>query len=82
MKKLSPFAVGISVGIVMGAGLFLLGLGAWLIGLGSDIVEVASSLYKGYAPTPLGSLIGGIWAFIDWFIGGVIFAWIYNKFAE
>jgi|Deesub1362A_J573_1020465.scaffolds.fasta_scaffold43834_2 hypothetical protein len=82
MKKLNPLAVGLSVGIVMGAGLFLLGLGAWLFNLGTDIVKVVSSLYKGYSPTPLGSLIGGIWAFIDWFIGGVIFAWIYNRFVE
>jgi len=35
-------------------------------------------VYRGYAVTPLGSLIGMIWAFVDGLIGGAIFAWLYN----
>jgi len=36
-------------------------------------------LYRGYSITPLGSLIGFIWAFVDGYVGGAIFAWLYNK---
>jgi len=36
-------------------------------------------LYRGYSVTPLGSLIGFIWAFVDGYVGGAIFAWLYNK---
>ena len=55
---------------------------AWLFGWGREIVELASSLYLGYAATCLGTIIGTTWAFIDGFIGGVIIAWLYNKFQK
>ena len=37
------------------------------------------ALYRGYTITPLGSLIGFIWAIVDGYVGGAIFAWLYNK---
>ncbi len=82
MQKIDAFALALSIGIVMGAGLFLIGLGAWLFNWGTEIVRVVSSLYIGYKPTPLGSLIGGLWGFADWFIGSYIFALLYNRFSR
>ena len=35
-------------------------------------------IYIGYSFTPFGSLIGALWGFVDWYIGGAIFAWLYN----
>ncbi|MHC4553504.1 MAG: bacteriophage holin [Planctomycetota bacterium] len=35
-------------------------------------------VYKGYTMTPVGSLIGAVWGFVDAGIGGLIFAWLYN----
>ena len=32
--------------------------------------------------SPLGSLIGLVWAIPDGLIGGVIFAWLYNVIAD
>lgn len=69
---------GLALGIVSGLGVFLMGIGAMLSGWGSEVVKVTSTTYIGYQPTWLGSLIGGIWGFADAFIGGVIFAAIYN----
>jgi hypothetical protein len=32
--------------------------------------------------TPVGSLIGMVWGFIDAGIGGAVFAWLYNLLAD
>ena len=35
-------------------------------------------VYVGYSFTPMGSVIGAAWGFVDWGIAGAIFAWLYN----
>ena len=35
-------------------------------------------VYRGFNISPIGSVIGLIWAFADGAIGGAIFAWLYN----
>ena len=35
-------------------------------------------LYPGYSVTAMGSLIGLFWGLVDGFVGGMIFAWLYN----
>ena len=40
------------------------------------------TLYIGYKPTVLGSVLGGIWGFFDAGIGGVVVAWLYNMLAK
>ncbi len=40
---------------------------------------VIGMIYRGYEISPIGSVIGFIWAFIDGYIGGLILAWLYNK---
>jgi hypothetical protein len=49
------------------------------IGWGRAMVDVLGSLYLGFRPTPLGSIIGGAWAFVDGAVGGAIVAWLYNR---
>jgi hypothetical protein len=34
--------------------------------------------YRGYNLTIVGSIFGLIWAFLDGFVGGALFAWLYN----
>ncbi|MFQ5904151.1 MAG: hypothetical protein ACE5JO_10715 [Candidatus Binatia bacterium] len=65
----------------MGRGIFLLGL-AGSVGWGVALVEVMGSAYLGFQPNLTGSLIGGIWAFVDGAIGGIAIAWLYNRFCE
>ena len=38
-----------------------------------------SRIYRGYAVTPLGRLIGLAWAWLDGVVWGVLFAWFYNR---
>jgi hypothetical protein len=52
----------------------------WIIafeGATGDITLIGR-LYRGYSITPIGSIIGLVWAFFDGLIGGGIFAWLYN----
>jgi len=81
-KVLNPKALGLTLGIVWGAAAFLIGIMAMVSdGYGGAIVDLFGSIYPGYAATVTGSLIGGVWGFIDAGIGGYVVAWLYNKFA-
>ncbi|NQU18563.1 bacteriophage holin [bacterium] len=82
MAKLNVKAFGLAVGIVWGVGMFVLGIIAMAFGWGDRFIEILSSLYIGYKATFLGSIVGAIWGFIDAGIGGIIVAWLYNKFAK
>lgn len=73
-------AFGLAAGIMWGAGVFLLGLLAMATGFAAPMVAGLGSGYLGYDATVAGSIIGGIWGFVDAGIGGVVFAWLYNSF--
>ena len=79
MAKLDIKAFGLSLGIVWGVAMFLLGLMVMFLNWGVAWVTLMSSVYIGYKPTLVGSIIGGVWGFIDAGIGGVAVAWLYNK---
>jgi len=54
----------------------------WLITFkATGEMKLLGEFYRGFTITPLGSIIGAVWAFFDALIGGAIFAWIYNKLA-
>ncbi len=76
--KLNIKAFALACGLIWGLGLFLLTW--WIIAIEGVTEEVPfiGRIYRGYNITPLGSVIGLIWAFIDGAIGGAIFAWLYN----
>jgi hypothetical protein len=76
--KLNIRAFAITMGLVWGIGLFLLTW--WIIAFDGITGEITliGRLYRGYSISPLGSIIGLIWGFIDGLIGGGIFAWVYN----
>lgn len=56
-----------------------LGLLAGFFNWGVPFVELMGSLYIGYKPTLIGSLVGGVWALVDGAIAGVIIALVYNR---
>ncbi len=82
MRKLDAKALGLALGITWGACTFLMGIAAMQFNYGTGLVNAFSSLYIGYKATFLGSVIGGIWAFFDAGIGGILIAWLYNKLAK
>jgi len=82
MAKLNVKTVGFVAGMVWGGGVFLLGVLAMVFNFGTRFVLILSSMYIGYKITILGSIIGGLWGFVDACIGGVAVAWFYNKFAK
>lgn len=80
--KLNAKAFGLAGGILWSASMFLL---TWLgiMGYGSQNAgDIARSYYVGYSVTPIGSVIGAVYGFFDAGIACLLFALIYNKFAE
>ena len=76
---LSVRACGLTLGIFGGASMFLLAWWLILIGNTEGPVTLFERIYIGYSFTPMGSVIGAAWGFVDWGIAGAIFAWLYNK---
>jgi len=77
--RLNVKAMALTAAILWGLGLFAITW--WLIILGHGDVKIFfNRVYPGYQVTPLGSLIGLVWAFVDGLVCGAIFAWVYNVF--
>lgn len=77
--KFEIFPFALTCAIFWGIAIFL---GTWWIIAFDGAQEGATMLgqiYRGYAITPVGSIIGLAWGFADGLIGGAIFAWLYNK---
>jgi hypothetical protein len=79
--KLNVKAFALTCGLIWGLGLFCLTW--WIIAFDGPLPEptLIGRIYRGYAITPLGSVIGLAWGFFDALIGGAIFAWLYNRLA-
>ncbi|MFC2092854.1 bacteriophage holin [Bacteroidota bacterium] len=79
--KLSVKAFSLTCAIIWGLSLFILTW--WFIIFGPESIQgdetVISMVYLGYTVSPLGSIIGLVWAFVDGLVIGAIFAWLYNK---
>ena len=79
--KLDVKAFALACAFIWGFGLFALTW--WIIAFDGATGEVTmiGRLYRGYSISPVGSMIGLVWAFIDGLIVGAIFAWLYNWLA-
>ena len=64
---------------IFGAGTMFL-LAWWLIltGNAEGPTTLFERIYIGYSYTPLGSVIGAVYGFVDFGIAGAVFAWLYN----
>ncbi len=76
--RLDVLSLALAFGITMAALMFLFGISAWLTGLWGAAVEMVATVYIGFTPTPLGSVIGGAWALLEGLIFGALVAWLYN----
>ncbi len=80
--KLNTKALALASGILWGVGLFICTW--WLIileGATGDITLIGR-FYPGYCISPVGSVIGLAYGFVDGLICGGIFAGLYNCLAE
>jgi hypothetical protein len=80
--KLNIKAFALTCSLIWGFGLF--GLTWWIMAFEGQTGDVTmiGKIYRGFSITPLGSLIGLGWALADGFVGGLIFAWLYNALSS
>jgi hypothetical protein len=72
-------ALALTAGIFGASTMFLLAWWLILTGNAEGPPTIFERIYIGYSFTPMGSVIGAAWGFVDWGIAGAIFAWLYNK---
>ncbi len=81
--KLNVMALGLASGLIWGLGLFVLTW--WIIAFEGEAAAPRETfiglVYRGYSISAKGSFIGLAWGFLDAFVGGLIFAWLYNVLA-
>jgi hypothetical protein len=82
MGKVNVKAFGMACGVLWGGSLLIVGLIDTVSTWGDAWGKVAASIYLGYMPTVLGSIIVGICGFISAGLFGLALAWLYNKFAK
>ena len=71
-------SVGLTTGIFGASTMFLLAWWLILTGNAEGPVTLFERIYIGYSFTPMGSVIGAVWGFVDFGIAGALFAWLYN----
>jgi len=80
--KFNIKAFALTCGLFWGIALFCI---TWWVILwegSSTEVTFIGRVYLGYDVTPLGSVIGLLWGFIDGLIVGAIFSWAYNRLSQ
>ena len=75
---MSVRALGLTAGIFGSFTMFFLAWWMILTGNAEGPTTLFERIYLGYSFTPVGSVIGALWVFIDFGIAGAIFAWLYN----
>ncbi len=78
-NSLNLKVVGLTLGILWALSVLTLGVTATFFNYGTPWVTLLGSVYIGYTPTIVGTLVGTCWGFFDGLIGGIIFAWLYNR---
>ena len=80
--KLNVKAFALTCALIWGLGLFLLTWWIILLEGATGEATLIGRMYLGYNISPLGSVIGLLWAIVDGGVGGAIFAWLYNLLAS
>ncbi len=75
---MSVRALGLTAAIFGSFTMFFLAWWMILTGNAEGPTTLFERIYLGYSFTPVGSVIGALWGFIDFGIAGAIFAWLYN----
>lgn len=77
LTKLDSNAFALACGLLWSGAVVVLGITA-RFGWGERWQALLADVYKGYHETVAGLVIGALWAFIDAFTGGYLFAKLYN----
>jgi len=83
--KLSVKSLTVTMALFWGGTVFLVALINFLAPpYGEAFLDLVSSVYPGYkVVSSFGSVIvGTLYALVDGAVGGVLFAWMYNMFAD
>ena len=79
--KLNGKALGLSLGIIWAAMVFLATMSVVVRGGTGELTGKLARFYLGYSLTFTGAVIGAVWGFIHMFITGFILAVLYNAFS-
>ena len=77
--KLRVRAFGLATGVVAGLFVFFVTLVSIWFGRG-ETIDALVVPFPGFSRSIGGAIVGLIWGFVDGFIGGVLLAWLYNRF--
>lgn len=77
--KLNLKGFALTNGILWGVGLFVITWWKIIFKGASGNPTFVGNIFLGFNISPLGSVIGLIWAFIAGLVVGGMFAWLYNK---
>jgi hypothetical protein len=80
--RLNIKAFAAACGLIWGFGVLALTWWRLLFERSGEDDTIIGHIYRGYKLTPVGSLIGFIWALFDGAAGGAVFAWLYNQLAD
>ncbi len=76
--RLSACALGLAMGVLSAVFVLVIALLAHFMQYGQEWVSLASSLYIGFSVSPVGILIGVLWAFVEGYVLGFLLACLYN----
>lgn len=76
--RISSCAMGVAFGTVSALFVLVIGVLAHFMQYGAAWVGMVSSVYLGFAATPLGILIGVAWAFGQGYVFGFVLVYVYN----
>jgi hypothetical protein len=79
--RLNNKAFALTCGILWGAAVLLATVWLLIFGYEGQVMSNLDHFYFGYSFSYVGAVVGGIWGFVDGAIGGLVFAWLYNKLA-
>lgn len=78
-------ALALASAILWGLAMLVVGLANLVWGdYGQQFLQTMSSTYLGYHATRsiVEVVVGGLYGAVDGFVGGAVFAWLYNQFAQ
>jgi len=78
--NLHKTALGLASGILTGLCIFVCTIWAMFKGGGNTLI-LMNQFYIGYSISWIGAIVGLAWGFVSGFIGGWVFALLYNIFA-
>ena len=76
--RLNVKAFALACALLWGFGLFFVTWWVMLFDGATGEATLVGKVYRGYNISPVGSLVGLVWALPDGLIGGAILAWLYN----